>query len=95
MVMLVCSFIFLGFYVLYSTSKRADLTYRYRVQNKIQKHHATSKKIGALLLLLSLAISLATLGLGTGFFVFLIALMTLASLVVLITPLRLFYKYAR
>lgn len=82
--------IFIGFYFLYITSKRAD----YRSELGIYKWgHANafqSKYIGILLIVLGLLLDIYLLGWGSGIFSFFVVLMTLASLIILISPIRFF-----
>lgn len=80
----------IGFYMLYSTSKRAKLVLQYNFQKWITKNQKNGKIIGLSLLVISLLTSIFSLGFGAGFFSFLVILMTIGSLVVLISPLRFF-----
>tara|TARA_R110002167_G_scaffold360062_2_gene577428 strand:- start:1854 stop:2186 length:333 start_codon:yes stop_codon:yes gene_type:complete len=80
----------LGFYILYSTSKRAELTLTYKLQQWARQNHQKGKYLGLGLLFMSLMFSIATLGISSGVFSFLVILMTVGSLIVLIAPLRFF-----
>lgn len=55
----------------------------------IVDHHSESQYVGLALLIISLGLSIWLWGLGSGVFTFFILLMTVASLVVLLAPLRL------
>ena len=80
----------IGFYMLYSTSKRAKLILQYDFQKWITENQKSGKIIGLSLIIVSLLISILSLGFGSGIFSFLVILMTMGSLVVLISPLRFF-----
>lgn len=76
--------------MLYSTSKRAKLILQYSFQKWITKNPKNGKFSGLVLLSISLMISVLSLGLGSGIFSFIVIIMTIASLVVLISPLHFF-----
>ncbi|QDO95253.1 hypothetical protein FNB79_15150 [Formosa sediminum] len=90
MVTLASSFSLFGFYMLYSTSKRAPLQFELQLQKRINENDKISKYCAVFLLLVSLLICIADLGIGAGAFSFLMILMTLGSLIVLVAPLRFF-----
>jgi hypothetical protein len=79
-----------GFYMLYSTSKRAKLILQYNFQKWITKNPKKGKTIGLSLLIFSLLINILSVGFGSGIFSFLVIIMTMGSLVVLISPIRFF-----
>ena len=81
-------FIFLGFYTLYSSSKRAALN-NSKIDLWIQQRYKPLKLTGVFLLLIGLGLSILTEGFATGTFLWFIVLMTLGSLVILLTPLKL------
>lgn len=81
---------FIGFYFLYVTSKRADYKSELFIYNWGHTNTTQSKYLGILLIVLSLVLDILLLGLGSGVFSFFVLLMTLASLVVLLSPLRFF-----
>ncbi|MGY5353721.1 hypothetical protein [Wenyingzhuangia sp. IMCC45467] len=93
MLTLICCIAFFGFYVLYHTSKRADLTQKYFLQEWIHQHSTISKPLGLFFLVLGLVLSVLYMGYGTGIFSYIVTLMTLLSFIVLISPLRLFKMY--
>ncbi|MGG6231691.1 hypothetical protein [Tenacibaculum sp. SDUM215027] len=78
----------IGFYFLYSTSSRADLTFYLPLQKWINENKIKGKYIGLVLLIIGLASTVLYLGFGAGTFSYIILLMLVASLVVLIEPLR-------
>ena len=90
MITLAICLCFTGFYFLYGTSKRAELDSRQPFRKWIRKHENPAKLIGSALLLLSMMACIFSLGQASGFFSFLVILMTLASFQVLISPLRFF-----
>ncbi len=79
-------FIFLGFYCLYNTSKRAVLN-NTKFDLWLQKHRKFSKLAGVVLLLAAHILSCLHYGTAAGIFVALIILMTLGSLIILLFPL--------
>lgn len=78
----------LGFYMLYNTSKRADLSRSFFIELWVQDNPKAGKAMGLSLNFIALVISLFYFGIGSGIFLFFVILMTVASLVVLIAPLR-------
>lgn len=90
MITITCSIALLGFYILYSTSRRAELVLKYRFQKWVNENKKIGKPLGIGLLFISLLFSIAILGFGAGVFSFLVILMTSGSLVVLLSPLRFF-----
>ncbi len=90
MITLICSLALLGFYMLYSTSKRAELSLHYKLQQWIKGHGQIGKGMGTGLLLASFTISILYLGWGVGIFSFIVITITVGSLVVLLSPLRFF-----
>ncbi|MDN3663863.1 hypothetical protein ACFFU1_14835 [Algibacter miyuki] len=90
MITLISTFAVLGFYMLYSTSKRAELTFKYKFQHSINQNEKTAKYLALIFFTSSLFLSIITLGISSGIFSFLIVLMTVGSLVVLLAPLHFF-----
>lgn len=76
-----------GFFFVYNTSKRAKLG-NSNIGKQLQKHPNTAKRLGLLSMIFSLCILIITYGLGTGIFYFLLVMMTIASMVIVISPLR-------
>ncbi|AUC84608.1 hypothetical protein CW731_04510 [Polaribacter sp. ALD11] len=90
MLTLTCCIAFLGFYLLYSTSKRAELTLQYKLQRKSAANKKTASYFGIGLLLISLIPCLFYYGIGAGIFSYLVIVMTVGCCIVLIAPLRFF-----
>lgn len=90
MLSIIIILVFIGFYLLYATSKRAQALPRNRVQQWVFKNNGLGKPMGLLTLIISQTLSIYSFGLGVGVFSFLVILMTVASTVVLVAPLRFF-----
>lgn len=82
--------IFIGFYFLYITSKRTDYSSELAVYKWGHTNTSQSKYLGVLFIILGLLLDIFLLGWGSGIFSFFVVLMTLASLIVLISPIRFF-----
>ncbi len=82
--------VIIGFYLLYSTSKKMDAPILLGFENRLVKYKLASKLVGLILLILSCILTINVFGFGAGIFLFLINLMTVASLIVLLSPLKLF-----
>lgn len=80
--------IFLAFYTLYYTSKRAVLSYDLGFEKWMQKNPKQTKITGLILLLSAYSIWLFSQSLGCGTLMFFIQLMAVGSLIVLLTPLK-------
>jgi tryptophan-rich sensory protein len=80
--------VFLSFYTLYYTSKRAVLSYDLGFEKWMQKNPKQTKIIGLFLLLTAYSIWLFMQSLGCGTLMFLIQLMTIGSLIIILTPLK-------
>ncbi|MEW2923161.1 hypothetical protein AB1A65_16955 [Muricauda sp. ANG21] len=89
MVTLISLLVFIAFYLLYSTSKKMAGVGVLGVEKWVVDHRSTFQYFSLALLIITLGLSIWFWGLGSGVFTFCILLMTLASLVVLLTPLRL------
>ncbi|AWW32817.1 hypothetical protein DN752_23220 [Echinicola strongylocentroti] len=88
MITLAAFIVFLGFYLLYNTSKKAQLHQTHRLEIWAHHYPNQSKVIGLLLFLVGLLIAVFDSGLGAGIFTFFVLLMTIGSLVVVVTPIR-------
>lgn len=75
---------FLGFYTLYSASKRRYLN---RLDKLLQNHAKVSKPIGLLLLISPFILLIRAYGFTAGIFIAIISLITISSLVVILAPL--------
>ena len=81
--------LFFGFYLNYASSKRMKVQSYLGFETWTQKNRGLSKIIGISLLCTSLVLNGINYGLGAGSFTFLVALMTMGSLIVLLSPLKL------
>ncbi|MCI9845301.1 hypothetical protein [Flavobacterium pectinovorum] len=80
--------VFLAFYTLYYTSKRAVLSYNLGFEKWMQKNPKQTKVTGLVLLSTAYGFWLFTQSLGCGTLLFFIQLMTIGSLIVILTPLK-------
>ncbi len=80
-------FLFSGFYLLYNTSKKAQFP-RPFFSVFIQNNSKAFSAFGLLLILISLYMNIEVIGLGAGIFMTLVLLMLMASLLVLLYPLK-------
>ena len=80
--------VFLAFYTLYYTSKKAVLSYDSGFEKWMQKNPKQTKIIGLSLLLSAYGFWLFTQSLGCGTLMFFIQLMVIGSLIVLLAPLK-------
>jgi hypothetical protein len=78
----------LGFYLIYNTSQKADLNRSEILEKWAQEHPQASKYIGVFLFAISLILSMIHYGISSGIFSFFVILMTVASMIVLLAPLR-------
>jgi hypothetical protein len=81
--------VFVAFYLLYSTSKKMAGAGVLGFEKWVIGHRSISKYTGLAFLIISLGLSIWLWGLGSGVFTFFILLMTAASLIILLAPLRL------
>lgn len=81
--------LFLGFYILYNTSKKAQLYTVFKIEKWFQKNERTGKIIGVSLLLIPFIILIPVKGLGAGTFIWFIMLMAISSLTIIISPIKL------
>ncbi|MFB9109218.1 hypothetical protein [Flavobacterium gyeonganense] len=88
MVTIASLFVFLAFYTLYYTSKRAVLSYDLGFEKWMQKNPKQTKITGLLLLTTAYFFWLFTESLCCGTLLFFIQLMTIGSLIVILTPLK-------
>ncbi|MBP1839506.1 hypothetical protein [Formosa algae] len=82
--------VIIGFYLLYLTSEKIDVPKLFGFENYMLQHKSISKILGIALLSVSSVLTVFEFGLGAGIFLFFIYLMTFASLIVLLSPLKLF-----
>ncbi len=81
--------VFIAFYVLCNTSKKAVLNSHFGFEGWLAKQHRTSRLLGLFILVMSCLLSTICFGIGTGVLYFFIVLMTLGSLIVLLNPIKL------
>lgn len=89
MVTLISFLTFVAFYLLYSTSKKMVAVGVLGLEKWTGEHKKIAQLTSLALMILSLGLSCYYWGLGSGTFTFFILLMTVASLVILLAPLRL------
>ncbi|WP_136464875.1 hypothetical protein [Flagellimonas onchidii] len=80
--------VFLAFYLFYINSKRMPSIGVFGFEKWTGKQPHLFKILGSLLLIVSAALYTSLLGIGSGTFVFFIALMMMGSLVILLVPLK-------
>ncbi|TDO83666.1 hypothetical protein EV143_101103 [Flavobacterium chryseum] len=80
--------VFLAFYTLYYTSKRAVLSYDLGFEKWMKNNPKQTKITGLTLLLLAYIFWLFTQSLGCGTLMFFIQLMAIGSLIVILSPLK-------
>lgn len=80
--------VFLAFYTLYYTSKRAVLSHDLGFEKWMQKNPKQTKITGLVLLLAAYGFWIFTKSFGCGTLMFFIQLMAVGSLIVLLTPLK-------
>ena len=80
--------VFLAFYTLYYTSKRAVLSYDLGFEKWMKNNPKHTKISGLLLLLLAYSVWLFTQSLCCGTLMFFIRLMTIGSLIIILKPLK-------
>lgn len=91
----IASFIvFLAFYTLYYTSKRAALSYDLGFEKWMKNNPKPTKITGLVLLLLAYCMWLFTQSLCCGTLMFFIQLMTIGSLIIILTPLKKISRFA-
>lgn len=88
MTILLFLLVLIGFYSLYSTSKRAKLN-NTKVDLWLQNHTKICRPFGILLLIVAFVLSAILYGIGAGIFVAFVLLMTIGSLIVVLSPLLL------
>ncbi|MEM0575845.1 hypothetical protein [Flavobacterium polysaccharolyticum] len=80
--------LFLAFYMLYYTSKRVNLTYKFAFEKWMRINPIGTKITGLCLLLVAYFLWINTMGLVSGSLFFIVTLMTIASLIVILKPLK-------
>lgn len=80
--------VFLAFYTLYYTSKRAVLSYDLGFEKWMKNNPKQTKIAGVLLLTMAYTMWLLTQSLCCGTLMFFIQLMTVGSLIIILAPLK-------
>ncbi|RZJ52428.1 MAG: hypothetical protein EOO44_11815 [Flavobacterium sp.] len=88
MITIASLFVFISFYLFYYTSKRAVLSYDYGFEKWMNNNPKQTKITGLVFLLLAYSFWLFTNALGSGTLLFFIQLMTIGSLIIILTPLK-------
>lgn len=80
--------VFIGFFVLYMGSRRVELSSDWPLVRWVRRQNINTNGAGIALFLMALLLSVQIWGLGAGVLFFFVQLMTLGSLIVLLTPLK-------
>ncbi|AOW21756.1 hypothetical protein [Urechidicola croceus] len=80
--------LFTGFYFVYNTSKRAQLSNTLKLDKWLQENPDKSKILGLGLLALSFTLFCIQFGIGAGIIMAAILLMLISSIVILIKPIK-------
>ena len=78
---------FLGFWFCYQTSQKAVLATPNKVEMWLRSDRIKGNSLGVVLLFSGLFLCIMTLGLGSGFFAFVLIASTIASLVIVMAPI--------
>ena len=86
--------VFVGFFILYQNSKRTTIDVEMKFIRWFQYQRINAKGVGNSLLTLAAAFSGLNNGLIAGSLIFVIQLMTIGSLIIILSPLRMLnYKF--
>lgn len=88
MVTLIVVLLLSGFYLFYNTSQKVQLSRTLFIEKWAQDNSIAARYFALLLFIIGLVISIFSFGIGSGVFLFFVILMTVASLVVLLAPLK-------
>ncbi|MEL1241177.1 hypothetical protein [Flavobacterium flavipallidum] len=89
MIALISLNIFLGFYVLYNTSKKATLESNLQLEKWIQQNPKPSRFIGLAILALAYSFLISIKAIGVSTLIYFIQIMVIGSLIVILAPLKL------
>lgn len=81
---------FLGFFLLYNTSRKVKFPVAGGIERWLQKHPVFSKWAGLVIILASFVVLAVKMGLGVGVLTAFLLLMTAACIVIAIAPFRYF-----
>lgn len=82
--------LYLGFMMIYSTSKHAQFLASNELLLLLQKKSKLSKYFGTVLFLIAIILFICNYGLASGALFFFVALMTLSSTIIILQPLHIF-----
>ncbi|RVT79702.1 hypothetical protein EOD40_00915 [Flavobacterium sufflavum] len=88
MISIISLTVFLAFYVLYNTSKKATLSSNFQIERWIQHYSKASRFIGIGILAIAYSFLIALKAIGSATLIFIILIMTIGSLVVILAPLK-------
>lgn len=88
MISIVSFLIFIGFYTLYYTSQKTYVTYDKGFELWIKKNTKSTKYAGLSILLSAFILLLLEKAIGSGTLLFFIQLMTIGSLIIILSPLK-------
>jgi hypothetical protein len=88
MISIVSFLIFIGFYILYYTSQKTYVSYDRRFEKWIRKNSQPAKYLGLLILSTAFTLLLLEKAIGSGTLLFFILLMTIGSLIIILSPLK-------
>ena len=88
MITIASCILFLAFYSLYYTSKRVSLSYNIGFEKWMKKNPNQTKITGIMLLVTAYFVWISATAVVVGSLLFVIALMTIGSLIVVLKPLR-------
>lgn len=88
MISIVSFLIFIGFYTLYYTSQKTYVSYDKGFEKWIKKNNTPSKYLGLALLLSAFIVLVFEKAIGSGTLLFFIQLMTIGSLIIIVSPLK-------
>ena len=95
MVSITIFIVFISFYFFYNTSKKTVKHNYKKLENWIDENIQLTKIIATILLIISLILNIYVFGFGAGSLLFFILFMTIGSLIITLTPLKLIrYKSA-
>ncbi|WP_062060725.1 hypothetical protein [Aquimarina longa] len=80
--------VFLAVFFLYNTSKNKVSVATTKLENWFQDNYAITQISGVVFLVVSLLISIAYYGLGSGIFIWFVTLMVILGLVIILYPLH-------
>ncbi len=89
MVSIATFIVFISFYLFYNTSKKTLKYNFYKLDSCIDENILLTKIIATILLIISIVLNIYLYGFGAGSLLFFILFMTIGSLIIIATPLKL------